>query len=103
VPRSVKTDKKADYRKFLEDMEPAALKVLKQALKDESVPIKERKEIAMDVLTRLHGKVIQNTEVEDAKKRVEGMSNDELREFIMELAAETGIKAVQQADKQVIN
>ena len=80
-----------DYRKFLATMEPAAFRVLMDALKDKRVSMKDRIEIAQDVLTRLHGKVIGSTEADDARRRVESMSTDELKAHVVELAKEMGL------------
>lgn len=84
-----------DYRKFLESIEPTALRVLADALRDKKVPAKERIMIAQDILTRLHGKALVPQEAEEAKRRVEQMSTDELRDFVGELAGEMGMKVKQ--------
>lgn len=80
-----------NYRRFLESVEPAALRVMAQALKDGKVAMKDRILIAQDILNRLHGKTLQPVEAEEARRRVEQMSTDELREYVGSLAAELGL------------
>jgi plasmid stability protein len=87
--------KERDYRKVLESMEPEAFKVLKAGLKDSRVPMKDRIAIAQDVLTRLHGKTVQSQEAEDARRKVESMSLDELKKYVQELAGEVGFGTAQ--------
>lgn len=84
-----------DYRKFLESIEPAAMRVLADALRNKKVPVKERLLVAQDILTRLHGKALVPQEAEEAKRRVEHMSTDELKDFVGELAGEMGMKVKQ--------
>lgn len=91
-----------DYRKFLESIEPTALNVLASALRDKKVPAKERILIAQDILTRLHGKALVPQEADEAKRRVEQMSTDELRDFVGELAGEMGMNLKPKAG-QVVN
>lgn len=80
-----------DYRKFLESIEPAAFQVMARGLRDGKVPMKDRILIAQDVLNRLHGRVLQPQEAEEAKRRVENMSTDELRSYVLGLLGEAGL------------
>lgn len=80
--------KKRDYRAFLEAIEPAALGLLEKALRSTKVPMKERIGIAMELVTRLHGKTVQNLDADKAKQKVENMSHDDLREYVKGLMAE---------------
>ncbi len=80
-----------DYRRFLQVMEPAAWKLLAAALRDRKVTMKDRIEIAQDILTRLHGKVAGSNEADEARKKFESMSTDELKANIIDLAKEMGL------------
>ena len=86
-----RAEKIRDYRKFLATMEPAAFRVLQAALNDKMVSMKDRIEIAQDVLTRMHGKVLGSTEADEARRRVESMSTDELKVHLIDLAKEMGM------------
>lgn len=86
-----------NYRRFLEAMEPAALRVMSAALRDRKVAVKDKILIAQDVLNRLHGKTLQPVEAEEARRKVEQMSVDELRDYVGSLAGELGI-VVQKQD-----
>lgn len=91
-----------DYRKFLESIEPTAMKVLAEALRDKRVGIKEKLLVAQDVLNRLHGKALVPQEAEEARRKVENMSTDELVSFVTDLAGEMGL-AVKPKSSQVVN
>jgi hypothetical protein len=86
-----RAEKVRDYRKFLATMEPAAFRVLQAALNNKLVSMKDKIEIAQDILTRMHGKVLGSTEADDARRRVEAMSTDELKAHLVELAKEMGL------------
>jgi hypothetical protein len=88
VKRSIKA---RDYRKFLEAVEPRAMKVLADALRDKRIPLKDRLLVAQDVLNRLHGKALVPVEADAARRRVEQMSTDELRDYIKSVASEVGL------------
>ena len=102
VSTAIKT---RDYRKFLESIEPGAMQVLAKAMRSKGVAMKERIAIATDILNRLHGKAITSVEADAAKKRVEQMSTDELRDLVKKLLTETGIDSdlVAVDPDQVIN
>lgn len=80
-----------DYRRFLEAVEPAAWRVIADVVKNKRYPLKERLLAAQDVLNRLHGKVLTPQEAQDARKKVENMSTDELREFIVTMLRESNL------------
>lgn len=88
VKRSIKT---RDYRRFLESIEPRAMRVLADALRDKKIPMKERLLVAQDVLNRIHGKSLTPVEADQARRKVESMSTDELREYIKRVAAEADL------------
>lgn len=103
VSSAIKT---RDYRKFLESIEPGAMQVLARAMRSKGVPIKERIAIATDILNRLHGKALVSVEADAAKKKIEQMSTDELRDLVKKLLAETGLEeadVVEASPGQVVN
>lgn len=83
---------KKDYRRYLEDNEHLALKVIVDVLKDKRVPAREKLQAAQDLLNRLHGRVAAPGEGGDAKKKLESMSTDELRDHVISLARDAGMR-----------